>query len=317
MKTTVVGSYPKIPNRPRPAKHRMALTRFQQGKITAEELRDIENEVTREVIQELTDAGLDIINDGMIRWEDGQTPFADGLEGFERGGLIRYFDTNTYYRQPIATGPIQFKQPVTVEDFEFAKANSTKPIKPVVTGPYTLARLSENGHYEKMADFVADLARALREELLALEAAGAEMIQVDEPAILCSPQDGGLFSEVIRALVQDVKAPIVLQTYFGDATSLWPTLTALPVAWLGIDLATTRDTWKTFDDWQGGLCLGVVDARNTRAEDWKTIRPKIEELLETFEDERLMLSPSASLEFLPRECAEEKLKSMVAFAKEF
>jgi 5-methyltetrahydropteroyltriglutamate--homocysteine methyltransferase len=295
----------------------MALTRFQQGKMTAEELKGIENEVTREVIQELTDTGLDIINDGMIRWEDGQTRFAEGLEGFERGGLIRYFDTNTYYRQPIATGPIQFKQPMTVEDFEFAKANSTKPIKPVVTGPYTLARLSENRHYEKMADFVADLAQALREELLALEAAGAEMIQVDEPAILCSPQDGGLFSEAIRALVQDVKASIVLQTYFADATLVWPTLTALPVAWLGIDLAITRSTWKTLDNWQGGLCLGVADARNTRAEDWKAIRPNIEELLATFEDECLMLSPSASLEFLPRERAEEKLKAMVAFAKEF
>lgn len=317
MKTTVVGSYPRIPNRPRVAKHRMAVTRLQQGKITLEELREIENQVTIEVIQELIDAGLDIINDGMIRWEDGQTPFASGLEGFERGGLIRYFDTNTYYRQPIASGAIRFRQAITVEGFQFAKANSANPIKPVVTGPYTLAHLSENRHYEKLADFVLDLARALREELLALEAAGAEMIQIDEPAILGHSPQVGVFTEAIRTLVHDVKASIVLQTYFADITPLWPALTALPVAWLGIDLATTPATWKVLNDWPGGLCLGVVDARNTRAEDWKTIRPKVEKLLAIFGHERLMLSPSASLEFLPRERAEEKLKDMVSFAKEF
>ena len=144
MKTTIAGSYPKIPNRPRPAKHRMAVARFQQGKITIEELKKIENDVTVEVIEELIGIDLDIITDGMIRWEDGQTPFANALEGFERKGLIRYFDTNTYYRQPVATGPIRFKHPITVDDFLFAKTHSKKPVKPVITGPYTLARLSEN-----------------------------------------------------------------------------------------------------------------------------------------------------------------------------
>jgi 5-methyltetrahydropteroyltriglutamate--homocysteine methyltransferase len=317
MKTTVVGSYPKIPNRPRPAKHRMAIARLQEGKIAAEEMKEIENEVTVEVIQELVGAGLDMINDGMIRWEDSQTPFARGLEGFEIGGLIRYFDTNTYYRQPIAVAPIRFKQPITVDDFQFAKTKSTKPIKPLVTGPYTLARLSENRHYAKISDFATDLARALREEVLALEAAGAEMIQIDEPAILRYPQDAGLFADAIRTLVQGVKCPILLQTYFADATPLWPVMTALPVSWLGLDLATNPITWKVINGWQGGLCLGLVDARNTRMEDFKSLRPKVEKLLSSYGNERLMLSPSAGLEFLPRERAEEKLKRMVAFAKEF
>ncbi|MFH1009981.1 MAG: methylcobamide--CoM methyltransferase [bacterium] len=317
LRTTVVGSYPKIPNRPRPAKHRMAMTHFQEGKITSEELKEIENEVTVEVIQELIGTGLDIINDGMIRWEDAQTPFAKGLEGFKLGGLIRYFDTNTYYRQPIAVAPIRFREPITVASFQFAKGKSEKPVKPLVTGPHTLARLSENRHYEKFADFVLDLARALREEVLALEAAGAEMIQMDEPAILRYPQEVGLFQEAIRTLVSGIKAPVVLQTYFADVTPLWTALTTLPIAWLGVDLVTNSATWKTLNGWQGGLCLGIVDARNTRAEDWKSLRPKIEKLLTAYGHDRLMLSPSANLEYLPRERAEEKLKGMVAFAKEF
>jgi methionine synthase II (cobalamin-independent) len=94
-------------------------------------------------------------------------------------------------------------------------------------------------------------------------------------------------------------------------------MTALPVGWLGVDLTTNPATWKVVNGWQGGLCLGLVDARNTRMEDWKSLRPKVEKLFSIYGNDRLMLSPSASLEFLPRERAEEKLKRMVAFAKEF
>lgn len=317
MKTTIAGSYPKIPNRPRPAKHRMAVARLQQGKITIDELKKIENDVTKEVIEELVGTDLDIITDGMIRWEDGQTPFASALVGFERSGLIRYFDTNTYYRQPIATGPIRFKHPITVDDFEFAKTHSNKPVKPVVTGPYTLARLSENRHYSKFSDFALDVARALHEEIAALENAGAEIIQIDEPAILRFPNDAGIFSEAIRLLIQGIKTPILLQTFFGDATALMPTLNALPVTWLGLDLATAPAVLKAVNGWKGGLCLGLLDARNTRFEDWKSLRPAIEKLLSEYSGERLMLSSSAGLEYLPRERAEEKLKNMVAFAREF
>ena len=315
MKTTIAGSYPKIPNRPRPAKHRMAVARLQQGKITIDELKKIENDVTVEVIEELVNTDLDIITDGMIRWEDGQTPFANALDGFERSGLIRYFDTNTYYRQPIATGAIHFKEPATVDDFLFAKKHSSKTVKPVVTGPYTLARLSENQHYSKFADFVLDVARALHEEVAALENAGAEIIQIDEPAILRYPNDAGIFSEAIRLLIQGIETPILLQTFFGDASPLMPTLTALPVAWLGLDLATAPATLKAVNGWKGGICLGLLDARNTRFEDWKSVRPTIDKLLSEYSDERLMLSSSAGLEYLPRERAEEKLKNMVAFAK--
>src|SRR3990170_6997296 len=114
MQTTVAGSYPKIPNRPRPARLRQAIARLDRGEITAEELAQVEDEVTIEVIGEQVEAGLDLVTDGQIRWEDDQTRIAQRLDGFEITGLIRYFDTNTYYRQPNVTGPVGWREPILV-----------------------------------------------------------------------------------------------------------------------------------------------------------------------------------------------------------
>ena len=101
MIATVIGSYPKIPNRPRPARLRNAINRLDRGDITVEELRKIEDEVTIEVLQEQADAGLDLVTDGQIRWEDEQTYLARAFSGISINGLIRWFDTNMYYRQPL------------------------------------------------------------------------------------------------------------------------------------------------------------------------------------------------------------------------
>ena len=189
MITTVVGNYPKIPDLPAPGRWRTAVEKFQRGEITEEELRRVEDEVTVEVLREQAEAGVDLVTDGQIRWEDGQTYFAKRLTGFSIDGLQRYFDTNVYYREPVAEGEVRWVAPITVRDFEFARANSPKPVKPVITGPYTIARLSQNKYYPSLRDFVLALARALNQEMRALEAAGAEIIQVDEPAILQHKED--------------------------------------------------------------------------------------------------------------------------------
>src|SRR3989304_1320394 len=98
MQTTAVGSYPKIPNRPRPARLRRAIARRDRGEITAEELARGEDEVIIEVIAEQVEAGLDLVTDGQVRWDDDQTYIAQRLGGIEIGGLLRYFDTHNPHR---------------------------------------------------------------------------------------------------------------------------------------------------------------------------------------------------------------------------
>lgn len=315
MWTTVVGNYPKIPNLPAPARLRNAITSFVNGKISRDELAKVEDEVTVEVIQEQAEAGIDIVTDGQIRWDDGQTPIARGLEGFTvtETGLIRYFDTNTYYRQPVVEGPIRWKGPILLRDLEFALGNSSRPVKAALTGPLTLARLSLDRHYGDLAALVGDLARALNAEARSLEEGGAAIVQFDEPALVRSKEDAPLFAEAAPVLLEGLKGKKALYTYFGAADGILPTLLESGFDILGLDLATEEKNWDLLDTVEFPLALaaGIVDGRNTRLETPEDVAGRVRRLLERLPADRLYLNPSTGLEFLPRERARQKMEHLV------
>jgi 5-methyltetrahydropteroyltriglutamate--homocysteine methyltransferase len=320
MRTTAIGSYPKIPNRPRPARLRRAIARLDRGEITAQELARVEDEVTIEVIDEQVEAGLDIVTDGQIRWDDDQTYIARRLDGFEIGGLIRYFDTNTYYRQPNVIGPVRWREPILVRDYEFAAQHSEKPVKALITGPYTLAVLSTDSHYGDRRRLVLDLAQALHQEALALAAAGAPVIQVNEPAILRHKEDVPLLVEAVAVMLDSlpangrgVQAETSLHTWFGDTEGILPQLLELPVDFIGLDFVSGPGNWEALARtvFTKGLGFGIVDARNTKMESADEIAGQIRRVGEFVPDDRLHVNPSCGLEYLPREAAFEKLKRLV------
>lgn len=320
MITTVVGDYPKTPNLPRPAKLRRAIERFQKGEITAKDLAKIEDEVTMEVIGEQVDAGLDLITDGHIRREDPQTYVAGKLSGFEVNGLIRYFDTNTYYRQPVAKVPVAWKMPISTEDLEFAKAHSAKPVKAVLIGPYTLARLSKNEAYRDLESFAMACAQALSQECQALAAAGCRHIQLDEPAILRNKQDFKLFFKAVDLAfwgLGHVKKAVY--TYFGDVAGIYPEILNLPVDILGLDFVQGAKNWEVVKTapFHRELGFGIVDARNTKMETQAELKRALDRITEIVPADKLHVNPSAGLEFLPRERAQEKLANMVMAVKAF
>ncbi len=314
MKTTVVGNYPKIPNLPRPAKFRKAIADFDAGKITRAELERITDQVTVEVLDEQADAGIDLVTDGKIRWEDEQTYLARGLQGFSISGLLRYFDSNTYYRQPVCEGAVRWTQPITVRDFQFAQENSAKPIKVALTGPYTLARLSLNQHYATLDEFVLALADALNAEARALEQAGATFIQFDEPAILRHKQDWALFEQAMRRLTQGLTAKLALYTYFGDVSGIYPQILDLPFAVLGLDFVQGPKNWDVIKTapFTKELGFGIVNARNTKIETKKELQRAFARIARFVALDRVYINPTCGLEFLPRERAQEKLANMVA-----
>jgi 5-methyltetrahydropteroyltriglutamate--homocysteine methyltransferase len=313
MRTTVVGNYPKIPNRPRPARLRRAIARRDRGEITAEEVAQVEDEVTVEVIAEQAEAGVDLVSDGQIRWDDDQTYIARRLDGFEIGGLIRYFDTNTYYRQPNVTRSVRWREPMLVRDYEFAAADSAKPVKALITGPYTLATLCTDSHYGDRRRLVLDLAAALHEEAKALAAAGAPVIQVNEPAIVQDKEDVGILQEAITRMVDGVGAETALYTWFGDADGILPQLMELPVDVIGLDFVWGPGNWEALKrtPFTKGLGFGIVDGRNTKMEPAEEIATQIRRVSEFVPADRLYVNPSCGLDYLPREVAFEKLKRLV------
>jgi 5-methyltetrahydropteroyltriglutamate--homocysteine methyltransferase len=292
---------------------RKAIADLDLGKITEEEFHRIEDEVTLEVIDEQIQAGLDLITDGKVRWEDEQTYVARRLTGFTINGLIRYFDSNTYYRQPVCNGRVQWVQPITVRDYQFATQHSSKPVKMALPGPYTLARLSQNDYYLTRQEFVLALADALNKEARALQEAGCPFVQFDEPAILRHKEDWEIFERAMHFLTAGLDTKLALYTYFGDVNGIYRQLQSLPFQVIGLDFVQGAANWQVLESapFTKELGLGIVDARNTRIEPVRELHSAIERVARLVRLDRVYVNPTCGLEFLPRERAQEKLANMV------
>jgi len=316
MPTTVVGNYPKIPNKPRPARLRNAINKRDRGDLTSDELEAVYDEVSAEVIQEQIDAGIDIVTDGQVHWDDDQTYVMRALKSVEIGSLERYLDTNTYYRQPEIVGPIGWEKPILVRDFQFAQEHSTKPVKTIITGPYTLAALSLDKHYNNREKLVLAIAEALRNEIQALASAGAKHIQVNDPMILRAGADAHAAASALTLMLEGVSAETGVYTWFGSAAAVLPALLDTPVDVIGLDFVSGPANWDAVSrGFTKKLGFGIVDGRNTRLESPEQVAEAVKRISDIIPPERLYVNPSCGLGYLPRETAFDKLKNMVEGAR--
>lgn len=314
MITTVVGNYPKVPSlTPGGPNIRRAIGQLDEGKFTPADLDRVADEATVDAIGEQQRAGLDLITDGQIRWEDGQTYVARKLQGVTITGLIRYFDTNTYYRQPVIEAPVRWTGPITVRDFEFARQHAARPVKPVLIGPLSLAKLSVNNAYPDLRSCVLDLARALNQEARALQGAGATLIQFDEPSLPKSKNDIGLFEEAAAILHEGITVTTAVYTWFGDVAGIAPRLFRLPFTVYGLDFTMGPTNWDAIAGFPAdkALGLGIIDARNTKMETVEQVAADVKRAQQHIASDRLYVNPSAGLEYLPRQTAFDKLVRMV------
>ena len=313
MKTTVIGAFPKISDEPGGQELRRALHRLDRGEIDAGALDAVVEQVTRSAIAELEAAGIDVINDGQIRWDDAFSPFARSWEGVSRGPLERFYDNNTYFRQPIIEGPIRTGGRTLVHDYEVARATASRPVKAAVCGPLTFATLTaEDRAYGSLEERTLAVADALADEIRGLGAAGATLVDVEEPALVALPQHVELAREAYLRLAS-AGVDLALQTYFFPADRILEFLASFPVAQVGIDVRS-RDTTalRRLDAFRDKtLVLGVVDARNTRLESKAEVAALIEQALKLVPAERLWVAPTTGLEYLPHDVASKKLAVLV------
>src|SRR5438093_13652433 len=168
VRTTVVGTYPRIGETSEEQALRRGIARLDRGEIVEAELQAIERDTVRQVLREQNEIGIDLVTDGQISWYDSQSHFAGKLVSVDTTGLVRYFDTNTYYRQPVVRGAVAWKEPILVDEWKFAQTNSKAAVKAVLTGPLTLGSLALDKHYRGKKALTLDLANALGEEVSAL-----------------------------------------------------------------------------------------------------------------------------------------------------
>jgi 5-methyltetrahydropteroyltriglutamate--homocysteine methyltransferase len=316
------SSYPRIGDNPEYQLLRRTIAQWEKGGKTEADRGAAEDRLTELALTEQIEAGLDLVTDGQIRWYDPISHLAGKLSGVRVNGLLRLFDTNFYFRQPVVRGPIGWSEPLLVSDFLFAKAQSFRPVKAVLTGPYTLARLSipENGQTGGLELLLEGYTAALAQEVGALADAGATIIQVDEPSLLKHPQDFVLFARSVAALAaRKGQARLALSVYFGDVAPLYERLQSLPADILGFDfiyspqlveLIAVQGSNKT-------LALGLVDGRNTRLEDLRVVVGQLEKITRKLEPNPVYLSPSCGLEYLPRDRAQLKLRHLTTIKNTF
>jgi 5-methyltetrahydropteroyltriglutamate--homocysteine methyltransferase len=310
--TTTVGSFPKPPRLER------ARQQFARGEITADALREMEREETIAVIRRQEEIGLDILVDGELYRGDMTTYFAELTPGFAVSNPVRSYG-NRYYRKPIAVGPIRRKAPWTVDWWKFAQAQTKKPIKGMLTGPYTMMDWSFNEHYPSREALTMDLAAAINEEALALQDAGATFIQIDEPAISVRPEELPLAVKAFGRATQGIKAKTITHICYGDFDVIYPALLDLPVDQIDLELANSRyDLLDRFrqNRFTKEIGYGVLDVHSHRIETKEEIKEGILRGLEVLKPEQMYVDPDCGLKTRTVEEAFAKLEAMVAAVRE-
>ena len=316
------SSYPRIGDDAAHQLLRRTLAQRDKGEETEEAVQAAQDRMTELALAEQAEAGLDFVTDGQIRWADPISHLASKLSGVRINGLLRFFDTNFYFRQPVVQSKLERTEPLLLEEFKFAREKSLRPVKVVLTGPYTLARHSmvENGGAGGFDKMLEGYTAALAAEIAALAAAGATVIQVEEPALLKYPDDFPRLEQCLSALAMSkASAQLALVLYFGDPAPIYDHLQTLPVDILGLDFTynpglvdkvASNGTART-------LALGLVDGRNTRLEDPAALARQLEKLAHDTALNRAYLSPSCGLEYLPRDRARQKLRHLATIRNTF
>ena len=310
--STTVGNYPRVALEAGRASVRRARTRLDRDQATIDDVHTEEDGFTTEVLKEQGAAGIDVVTDGQVRWDDAQTYWARGIEGFDITGLIRWFDTNTYYRQPVLKSAPKWTHPIAARDLEYAQSQTDLPVKAVITGPYTMAKLSLDEHFGDLQKAAFALAEVLNQEAKALEALGPAMIQFDEPAIVRpgNEADQPIFEQAMRVLTAGLSMKTALYTYFGGVGGLDASrIFSLPFDVVGLDFWMGPENWDALASFPTDkeLGLGIVDARNTKLESVDEIVEGVKRAVGHVSADRIHVNPSCGLEFLPRDRARAKL----------
>lgn len=319
IKTTVVGSYPKTTGDRKAVNLRRERNRFDLKRISAEELEKAYQDTIRRVIREQEEAGVNLITDGQIRWDDLVTPFAGNIDGIEIDGLLRFFDNNLYFRRPVIKSKISVRDYSVVEQFKFARDNAKNEVKQVIPGAFTFAQLSRDEFYRDEEKLVFALAEILHKEVAQLSQEGARIIQVDEPSLCSHPEKLPLVKESLGIITEGIDAKFALYLYFGPIQKLVPHLFELPIDVVGVDVVSKRENLDLLLEYwsEKEIGVGCVDARNTKMESVSELLAVVEKAAKKVPEDKIFVNPSCGLEFLPHAVAREKLKNMMQAVRSF
>lgn len=307
LETTSVGSFPK------PDYLVKARNAVHKGEMDAAALRVHEERATREWIKVQEELGVDILVHGEMERGDMTTFFAEQLTGYGVSGLVRSYG-NRYYRKPIIEDVLERPNALTVEFYKWSQALTKKPVKGMLTGPYTMCDWSFDEHYASRRDSVLALAAIIHDEVKDLEAAGARYIQIDEPAISTRPDEIDLAIEAMEIVTDGIKATTISHICYGDFAKIYPRVLSLPVDVLDLEFANSgMANLEIFrkPKFTKKVSVGVVDVHSHVIESVKDVRDAIRKSLTVFDPEQVWIDPDCGLKTRSVQEAIDKMKVMV------
>ena len=309
--TTTVGSFGK------PDDLQKARNLHARGKLGDAELRELERTATAEWIRTQDGLGLDILVDGEMYRGDMVAFFAELLEGYTEGGLVRSYG-NRYYHKPVISGKLARPKAMTVEWFSYAQSLTDRPVKGMLTGPYTMLDWSYNEAYATRRDACLALAEVVREEAEDLDRAGARYIQIDEPAIHARPEELDIAIEAMGIVTQNLRAKTISHICYGDFAAIYPKVLDLPVDQLDLAMANYGYRWLELMDrhpFTKEMAIGIVDVHTHELESVAEAAAGIRKGLRYVGAERLLPHPDCGLKTRPVEESIAKCRVVVEAAK--
>lgn len=325
--TTLVGSYPQpawLVDKDKMLGSAPPRVRMKDvWKVTADELDEAQDDATLTAIHDQERAGIDILSDGEIRRESYFNRFANALEGIDidnpalvpnrRGVAVPV---------PRVVGEIKRTTPVQVRDVAFLRAHTDRPIKITIPGAFTMAKLAKDEHYGDTAALVAAYAKAVNEEIRDLKAAGADVIQIDEPYMQANPEEAEKFGvSAIDQALDGIEGETVVHLCFGYAYvvkdkpvgySFLPQLDACSAGAISIEAAQPNLDPAILEKLPSKKILfGVLSLGTEEVETAETVAGRLRGALKHIAPERLIAAPDCGMKYLPRAVAFGKLKAMV------
>ncbi|HET9410294.1 MAG TPA: uroporphyrinogen decarboxylase family protein [Candidatus Dormibacteraeota bacterium] len=325
--TTVVGSYPQpdwLVDRAMLGSRLPPRTRaLEIWKVAPELLEQAQDDATVVAIRDLERAGIDIVTDGEIRRESYSNRFATALAGMDLDNPGTALD-RTGHPNPVprVVGPIHRTRPVEVRDVEFLRANTDHQIKATLPGPFTMSQQAQDDYYHDEAALALALAAAVNAEIRDLFAAGADVVQIDEPYLQARAEKAAAFAiPAINRALEGITGTTALHTCFGYAHIVhnrpggYPFLAQLAdtaAAQVSMESAQQKVDLSILRSLPGKqLIVGVIDlADEAPVEDAETVAARIRNALQYVDAERLILAPDCGMKYLPRQKAFAKLSAL-------
>jgi 5-methyltetrahydropteroyltriglutamate--homocysteine methyltransferase len=284
-------------------------------------LEEAQNDATLLAIRDMERAGIDIITDGEIRRESYSNRFATALEGIdiERPGTT-INRSGVPIPVPRVCGPIRRRTAVEVPDVVFLRAHAKRSIKITLPGPFTMAQQAQDDYYKDEEALALAFAAAVNDELRDLKAAGADVVQLDEPWLQARPDRAARYGvKAINRALEGIPGTTVVHLCFGYAAavkdkptgySFLPQLEATRASQISIEAAQPRLDLSVLGKLDKTLMVGVIDLGTERVETADEVAARIRAALKHVPAERLVLAPDCGMKYLTRQAAFGKLKAL-------